>query len=173
MTFQLDIDDLLSRITHLASTIEGIRQAFDYDEWPESPPALPRENLAYHLTGYLEESPGLRYMHTRGTDLAEWEFTVPLYTVVVDSAKVKRSRGWTSPYPERYAEAFRNNIYLPKDGTYGIGPDAGGSGGGVFYQGCRVVRSIPDWEGYDEFYMLRHELVVHTKGIVAQSVGTP
>lgn len=166
MTLVLDIDDLLARVTYRASLITGIRQAFDYDEWPDSPPAMPRENLAYHLTGYLEEGSGVRYTD-RGSDLSEWELSVPLYTVVVESAKAMRARGWTSPYPERYAAAFRTNLYLPMDGTYGI--DAGGA----MWTGCRVVRSIPDWPGYDGFYMLRHDLTLHTKGVVDKGVGTP
>lgn len=165
MTLELDIDDLLARVTYRASLITGIRQAFDYDQWPDAPPALPRQDLAYHLTGYLEEGQGVRYTD-RGSDLSEWELNVPLYTVVVDSAKAMRSRGWTSPYPERYAAAFRTNLYLPMSGTYGI--DAGGA----MYLGCRVVRTIPDWPGYDGFYMLRHDLMLHTKGVVAKGVGT-
>jgi len=165
MTLSLDIDDLLARVTYRCGLITGIRKAFDYDEWPDSPPALPVANQAYHLTGYLEEGQGI--YTDRGSDLAEWELTIPLYTVVVDAARVRRSRGWTSPYPERYATAIRENDALPMSGTYGI--DAGIT----LYQGFRVVRSIPDWPGYDGFYMLRHEIVIHTKGAVAKSRGTP
>jgi hypothetical protein len=165
MTLELDIDDLLERVTYHASLITGIREAFDYDAWPDSPPALPRQELAYHLTGYIEEGQGIRYVHARGTDLAEWEFNVPLYTVVVDSAKAMRSRGWTSPYPERYADRFRRRLHLPKDNTYGI------SAGSAIYMGCRVVRQIPDWPGYDGFYILRHDLMLHTKGSVQNAVG--
>ena len=164
MTLTLDLDDLLERVTYRASLISGIRKAFDYDEWPDAPPALPAAESAYHLTGYLEEGNGAIYTD-RGSDLSEWEVPIPLYTVVVDAARVKRSRGWTSPYPERYAAAFRTNMYLPMSGTYGI------SAGGVRYLGCRIVRSIPDWPGYDGFYMLRHDLLLHTKGVVSKSVG--
>ena len=165
MTLSLDIDDLLSRVTSICSGITGIRKAFDYDEWPDSPPALPVQNNAYHLTGYLEEGQGAVYTDG-GSDMAEWILNIPLYTIVVDAAKVKRSRGWTSPYPERYAAAIRENDALPMSGTYGI------TAGIALYQGFRVVRSIPDWPGYDGFYMLRHEVVIHTKGAVAKSRGT-
>ena len=165
MTLSLDIDDLLARVTYRCSLITGIRQAFDYDQWPDSPPALPRENQAYHLTGYMEEGNGAIYTD-RGSDLSEWELTIPLYTVVVDSATVKRARGWSAPYPERYATAFREKDALPDAaGTYGI------TAGGALYQGFRVVRSIPDWPGYDGFYLFRHELVIHTKGYVTKSRG--
>lgn len=165
MTLSLDIDDLLARVTYRASLITGIRRAFDYDEWPDSPPALPVAHQAYHLTGYLEESTGI--YTDRGTDLSEWELNIPLYTVVVDAARVKRSRGWTSPYPERYATAFRENLFLPQAGTYGI------TAGGAMYLNFRIVRAIPDWPGYDGFYMIRHELLIHTKGVVTKGVGTP
>jgi hypothetical protein len=164
MTLSLDIDDLLERVTSICSGITGIRKAFDYDEWPDSPPALPVENQAYHLTGYLEEGQGATYQD-RGSDMSEWMLNIPLYTIVVDAARVRRSRGWTSPYPERYATAIRENDALPMGGTYGI--DAGIT----LYNGFRVVRSIPDWPGYDGFYMLRHEIVIHTKGAVAKSRG--
>ena len=87
MTLSLDIDDLLERVTYRCSLMTGIRRAFDYDEWPDSPPALPAQNSAYHLTGYLEDGPGALYTD-RGSDMSEWELTIPLYTVVVDAAKV-------------------------------------------------------------------------------------
>ena len=164
MTLSLDIDDLLERVTSICSGITGIRKAFDYDEWPDAPPALPAQNSAYHLTGYLEEGQGATYQD-RGSDMSEWMLNIPLYTIVVDAARVKRARGWTSPYPERYATAIRENDALPLSGTYGI--DAGIT----LYNGFRVVRSIPDWPGYDGFYMLRHEIVIHTKGAVAKSRG--
>ena len=165
MTLELDIDDLLARVTYRCSLITGIRKAFDYDEWPDSPPAMPTENQAYHLTGYLEEGQGALYTD-RGSDLSEWELFIPLYTIVVDAARVKRARGWTSPYPERYADGFRRNDALPNAaGTYGI------TAGTAMYRGFRVVRSIPDWPGYDGFYMLRHDLVIHTKGAVTKGRG--
>jgi hypothetical protein len=118
------------------------------------------------LTGYLEEGQGATY-HDGGSDLAEWNLYVPLYTIVVDAGMVRRSRGWTSPYPERYADAIRRNDALPMSGTYGI------TAGTTLYNGFRVVRSIPDWPGYDGFYMLRHEIRIHTKGAVTKGRGTP
>ena len=166
MTLSLDIDDLLERVTYRCGLITGIRKAFDYDEWPDSPPALPAQNSAYHLTGYLEDGPGAIYTD-RGSDMAEWELMIPLYTIVVDAARVRRSRGWSSPYPERYAAAFRENDALPMSGTYGI------AAGTAIYRGFRVTRSIPEWPGYDGFYLLRHDLVLHTKGYVTKSRGTP
>ena len=166
MTLSLDIDDLLARVTYRCGLITGIRKAFDYDEWPDAPPALPVQNQAYHLTGYLEEGQGATY-HDGGSDLAEWNLYIPLYTIVVEAARVKRARGWTSPYPERYATAIRENDALPMSGTYGI------TAGTTLYNGFRVVRSIPEWPGYDGFYMLRHEIRIHTKGAVTKSRGTP
>ncbi len=167
MTLSLDIDDLLSRVTYRASLITGIRKAFDYDQWPDSPPALPRENQAYHLTGFLEDGAFLTYTD-RGSDLSEWELPLELFTVVVESAQVLRARQWIAPFPERYAAAFRENLYLPMDGTYGI--DAGGA----MYQGCTVIEGVgAKWPGWAGFYVLRHRLVIHTKGAVSKSVGTP
>lgn len=164
MTLSLDIDDLLSRVTSICSGITGIRKAFDYDAWPDSPPALPVANAAYHLTGYFEEGQGAIYTDG-GSDLSIWRLNIPLYTVFVNSARTKRSRGWTAPFPERYADTIRENDALYVNGTYGI------TAGIAMYLGFRVVRAIPDWPGYTDFYMLRHELLIETKGAVAKGRG--
>lgn len=159
MSLTVGIDALLARITARAAAITGIRAAFDYDEWPDSPPALPREDQAYHLTGFLEEGDGWRYI-PRGSDLSEYEFTVPLYTVVIDAAKVKRSRNWVEQYIDSYRTAFDSRAAILDVGS--------GNTGSLLYLGGRVVRSIPDWPGYDGFYMLRHELRCHVKGAVSR-----
>ena len=54
MTLTLDLDALLATVTTTARAITGIRTAFDYDEWPDSPPAMFNKNAALHLTGFPE-----------------------------------------------------------------------------------------------------------------------
>ena len=159
MTLSLDLDTLLAGVTTTARAITGIRTAFDYDEWPDSPPGLFNKDQALHLTGFPEEGDGFRYI-PRGTDLSEYEFTVPLYTVVIEAAKVKRSRGWAAPYLDRYRAAFDTRTNILAVGT--------GNTGSVLYMGATVVRSIPDWDGYTNFYMLRHRLTAHVKGAVSR-----
>jgi len=157
MSLALDMDTLLAGITTTAKAITGIRTAFDFDEWPDSPPGIYNKEAALHLTGFPEEGDGWRYT-LRGMDLSEYEFTVPLYTIVVDAAKVKRSRGWAAPYVDRYRAAFDTRASILSVGS--------GNTGSVIYMGATVVRSIPDWPAYDGFYMLRHELRHHVKGAV-------
>ena len=157
MALTLDLDVLLASVTTTARTISGIRTAFDYDEWPDSPPGMFNRNAALHLTGFPEEGDGFRYL-VRGTDLSEYEFTVPMYTVVVESAKVRRSRGWAAPYVDRYRVAFDTRTKILDVGT--------GNTGSVLYDGATVVRSIADWDSYSGFYMLRHRLAFHVKGNV-------
>lgn len=157
MSLSLDLDAILADITTAARAITGIRVAFDYDEWPDALPAMPSQNAAYHLTGFPEEGDGWRYT-PRGSDLSEYEFTIPLYTIVVDAARVRRSRGWAGPYIDRYRAAFDTRTRILSTGT--------GNTGSVLYLGGRVVRSIPDWPEYDGHYMLRHELRHHVKGAV-------
>ena len=160
MALTLDMDALLEDITTVARAISGIRTAYDYDEWPDSPPGMFNKDQALHLTGFPEEGDGWRYI-LRGVDLSEYEFTIPLYTVVVDAAKVKRSRGWVAPYVDRYRAAFDTRSTILSTGT--------GNTGSVIYTGATVVRSIPDWDAYTGFYMLRHELRHHVKGAVDRS----
>ena len=157
MALSLDLDTLLAGVTTTSRAITGVRMAFDYDEWPDSPPGLFNKDQALHLTGYPEEGDGFRY-NLKGSDLSEYEFTIPLYTVVVDAAKVKRSRGWAAPYVDRYRAAFDTRSAILAVGT--------GNTGSVIYTGATVVRSIPDWPAYDGFFMLRHELRFHVKGPV-------
>ena len=159
MTLSLNIDTMLGSITTLSGSISGIRHAYNYDAWPDSPPGMFNKDQAMHLTGYPEEGDGWRYV-MRGMDRSEFELTVPLYTVVISAAQVKRSRAWVAQYLDSYPALFRKNILLN-----GSIPD-----GSAIYMGGRVVRSIPDWPGYDGFYILRHELRVHTKGHVINTV---
>ena len=160
MTLSLDLDTLLASVTTTARTISGIRTAFDYDEWPDSPPGMFNQNAALHLTGFLEEGDGVRYI-PRGIDLSEYEFTVPMYTVVIEAAKVKRSRGWAAPYVDRYRAAFDTRTKILDTGS--------GNTGSVLYGGATVVRGIADWPGYDGFYILRHRLTFHVKGAVERA----
>lgn len=160
MALSLDLDALLEGITTRSRAITGIRAAYDYDEWPDSPPAIYNREQALHLTGFPEEGDGWRYI-LRGIDLSEYELTIPLYTVVVDAAKVKRSRGWAAPYIDRYRAAFDTRAAILATGT--------GNTGSVVYLGGRVVRAIADWDGYTGFYILRHELRAHVKGSVDRS----
>jgi hypothetical protein len=160
VTLALDMDTLLASITSTAATISGIRFAHDYDEWPDAPSGMFNREAALHLTGFPEEGAGFGYI-LRGTDLSEWEIEIPMYTVVVEAAKVQRSRGWAGPYPERYRAAFDTRTSILAVGT--------GNTGSIIYTGATVVRSIPDWPGYDGFYMLRHRLMAHIKGAVSRS----
>lgn len=159
MTLSLDMDTLLASITTRARAISGVRTAFDYDEWPDSPPAIYSRDQALHLTSWPEEGDGWRYV-PRGTDLSEYEFTVPLYTLVVPAAKIKRSRAWMGPYVDRYRAAFDTRASILTVGS--------GNTGSSLYMGARIVRRIPDWPGFDDFYMLRHELALHVKGAVSR-----
>lgn len=159
MSLSLDLDTILSGVTSTASAITGIRYAFDYDEWPDTMPFMPNQEAAIHLTGFPEEGQGWRY-NQRGDSLSEYVFEVPLYTIVVDAARVKRSRSWASPYIDRYRAAFDTSSQIRATGS--------GNTGSVVYRGGRVVRSIPDWDEYDGFYMLRHVLEYHVKGAVSR-----
>jgi hypothetical protein len=153
MPLTLALDTLLQNITNLAGAISGIRHAYNYDEWPDSPPGLFNKDQAMHLTGYPEEGDGWVY-RLDGIDLDEYIIVIPLYTVVIAAAQVKRSRAWVAQYLDSYPAKFRANIQLSGAITSGA----------AIYRGGRVVRSIPDWTGYDGFYMLRHELELHVKG---------
>ena len=158
MTLTLDLDTVLSNITTLAGGISGIRHAYNYDAWPDSPPGMFNRNQAMHLTGFLEEGDGWRHV-PRGMDMTEFELTIPLYTIVIAAAQVKRSRSWVAQYIDSYPALFRANMLLS-----GAIPN-----GSAIYRGGRVVRRIPDWPGYDDFYMLRHELEIHSKGHVTNA----
>lgn len=160
MALSLDLDSLLDGVTTTAAAITGIRFAFDYDEWPEEPPAKLSQEGAMHFTGFPEEGQGWRYI-ARGDSLSEYEFDVPLYTVIVEAARVKRSRGWAAPYIDRYRAAFDTRDRILAVGT--------GNTGSVIYVGGRVVRGISDWSGYDGFYILRHVLRYHVKGSVSRA----
>lgn len=157
MALTLDIDALLATVTTTARAITGIRTAFDYDGWPDSPPGMFNREAALHLTGFPEEGQGWTYL-VRGIDLSEYELEIPLYTVVITAAQVKRSRNWAAPYIDRYRAAFDTRASILAVGS--------GNTGSILYTGGRVVRSIPDWPGYDGAYTLRHTLMAHVKGAV-------
>jgi hypothetical protein len=154
MPFTLDLPDILEHVTTVASGITGVRTAYDYDEWPDAPPAIHNAGQAVHLTGVPgEDGTGIGYT-LGGPDLAIWTIRVPLYTVVSNSAA--RGRAWALPYITRYAEAYRAHIHL--DGAIT-------SGSVNFDEEMRVVRDLgDDWPGYAGFYILRHTLTVVSKG---------
>ena len=158
MSLTLGLDTVLQNITDLASGITGIRHAYNYDEWPDSPPGMFNRDQAMHLTGYPEEGDGWRYI-IRGMDMSEYEITIPLYTVVIAASQVKRSRAWVAQYLDSYPAKYRANMLL----------SGGIVSGSAVYRGGRVVRSIPDWDGYTGFYLLRHELELHVKGHTANA----
>jgi len=85
------------------------------------------------LTGFPEEGDGWRYT-VRGTDLSEYEITVPLYTIVIDAAKVRRSRQWAAPYIDRYRAAYDSRAAILAVGS--------GNTGSALYTGGRIVRAI-------------------------------
>lgn len=159
MALTLDLDTLLATITSTAAGITGIRTSFDYDQWPDSPPGMFNAEAALHLTGFPEEGQGWTYI-VRGMDLSEYELEIPLYTVVIPAAQIKRARGWAAPYIDRYRAAFDTSTAILATGS--------GNTGSILYAGGRVVRSIPDWPAYDGFYMLRHVLSAHIKGAVTR-----
>lgn len=159
MSLSLDLDVLLAAVTSNARGISGIRTAYDYDEWPDSPPGMFNRSAALHLTGFPEEGQGWTYQ-VRGMDLSEYELEIPLYTVVIPAAQVKRSRSWAAPYVDRYRVAFDTRSSILDVGT--------GNTGSLLYMGGRVVRAIPDWPAYDNFFMLRHVLTAHVKGTVSR-----
>lgn len=163
MSLTLDLDALLSEVNTIAGAITGIRHAYNYDEWPDSPPGMFNREQAMHLTGFPEEGQGWVY-RMLGIDMDEHEILVPMYTVVVSAAQVKRSRSWVVPYFHRYAAAFAIHDAISLGGQI----DAGSA----IYMGGRVVRGIPDWEGFSGFYMLRHELMLHVKGHVDRQLPT-
>src|SRR3990167_5925589 len=157
MSLTLDLDALLATITTTAEGISGIRTAFDYDAWPDAPPGMFNKEQALHLTGFPEEGQGWTYV-VRGIDLSEYEIELVCYTVVIPAAQIKRSRSWAAPYIDRYRAAFDTRASILGVGT--------GNTGSLLYAGGRVVRQIPDWPGYDQFFMLRHSLAAHIKGSV-------
>jgi len=158
----LDAEALLAAVTTIARTITGIRTAYDFDEWPEAPPAIQNAGHAIALTGFPGED-GTGWGYTLGgPDLAVWTLTVPLYTVVADSAMTRRARAWALPYVARYPEAYRAHIHL--DGAIT-------SGSCGFDDEARIVRTLgPDWPGYDGFYIVRHVLTIVAKMGVVNAV---
>lgn len=155
MTLALDLDALLQRVTDIAGTISGIRHAYNYDEWPDSPPGMMARDQAMHFTGYPGEEEPILYRRL-GIDMNEYEFVVPMYTAVVSAAQIKRSRNWVQAYFDRYPAKFASSIQL--DGLI--------SSGSALYTGARIVRAIPEYPGFDGYYIVRHSLEIHLKGHV-------
>lgn len=155
MALNLDLDNILTQVNSIATNITGIRQAFNYKDWPDSPPGMPTEGQAYHFTALPGEvGGGVRYF-LRGSDLHEYELVVPLYTVVGPPGQIKRARYWAAPFYARYIEAYRDRLHLNGAIT---------AGSALFQQPSIVVRNVPNFEGFEDFYILRHLLTVHTKG---------
>lgn len=161
MPFILDPAAILAAITTVGRSITGIRTAYDFDEWPDAPPAIHSQGQAVHLTGFPGEDGTDWGYALGGPDLAIWTLRVPLYTVVADSARTSRARAWALPYVARYAEAYRASLRLGGTIT---------SGGCSFDEPARIVRDLgEDWPGYDGFYIVRHVLTVVSKGAVTNA----
>lgn len=159
MSLLLDLDTLLKTINTTASGITGVRAAINYDAWTEKPQIFPGKGEVLHITGFPEDGQGWTYQPV-GIDLSEYVVQIPLYTVVSTAAMVMRSRQWVAPLIDRYRAAFDTRASILGVGT--------GNTGSLLYTGGRVVRSIPDWPGYDGYYMLRHQLEAHVKGAVSR-----
>lgn len=155
MPLTLDLPTILGNINTLCGTISGIRSAFNYDSWPQRPPGMPNKNEAYHLTGFPgEDGTSARYKMV-GMDLSEYVLDVPLYTVIANPQDISRARLWMASYLGGYPELFRDHLFLSGALT---------AGGAYLDQTMAIVRSIPDWPGYTDFYILRWVLSVHVKG---------
>lgn len=155
MPLALDLPTVLGNITTLCGTITGIREAFNYDSWPQRPPGEPNKGQAYHLTGLPGTDGTSVGYNTVGMDLSEYLLDVPLYTVVANPQDLSRAAGWMTQYISGYPELFRDHIFLS---------GALSAGGAYLEQRGAIVRSIPDWPGYSNFFILRWVLSVHIKG---------
>lgn len=157
-----DLDALLQKITDIGGAITGIRQAFNYDEWPDSPPGMPNLEQAYHLTSLPGEvGAGMREIE-RGSDLGEYEIDVPVYVVIAPPAMYKRARLWARPFFQRYYDAFAVQLHLGGTIT---------AGSAKIQKPSVVVTKIPFFAGYDEFYTLRHIVTCHVKGARTRALG--
>ena len=158
-TFSLS--DLLTQVTNVASNIQGIRQAYNFDTWPDSPPGNPTEDQAYHLTALPGEvGAGMREF-IRGSDLGEYEIDVPLYVVIAPSGMYKRAREWAQPFFQRYYDAYRLKLHMGGTIT---------AGAALITKPSIVTTKIPFFPGYDDFYTIRHILTVHAKGGVTRAL---
>jgi hypothetical protein len=156
-----DLDALLQQVTTIASGITGVRQAYNYDEWPDAPPGMPNSEQVYHLTSLPGEvGAGMREI-IRGSDLAEYEIDVPLYVVIAPPAMYKRARAWARPFFQRYYDAFRTELHL--NGTIT-------AGSAMISKPSIVVTKIPFFPGYDDFYTIRHILTAHVKGAATRAL---
>lgn len=161
MTLTLDIDGLTTAITTIAGNISGIRRAYNYNEWPSRPPGAPNKDNAYHLTGMPgTDGTGVQYGMI-GMDLSEYIIGVPLYAIVLglDGLTRDRSASWISPYYGRYPEMFRDHAQLTVNSVPAIA-----SGIAQFETPAQVTRSIPDYPGFDGFFIVRWTLMCHIKG---------
>jgi len=156
-----DLDALLQQVTTIASGITGIRQAYNYDEWPDAPPGMPNDGQVYHLTSLPGEvGSGMREI-IRGSDLAEYEIDIPLYVVIAPPAMYKRARAWARPFFQRYYDAYRTEMHLNSTIT---------AGAALITKPSIVVSKIPFFAGYDDFYTIRHILTVHAKGAATRAL---
>ena len=160
MPLTLDLPTLLGNITTIAGTITGIRHAYSYDDVPQRPPGVPNAGNAYHVT-MLPGTDGTTVRYDAvGLDLMQYVVEVPLYTIVASEKNIDRASTWIGPYFGRYPEMFRTKMQLNGAITSGLAS---------FEQPAHIVRRIPDWSGYDGFYMIRWVLTCHIKGSAINS----
>jgi len=157
-----DLDALLQNITDIASGITGIRTAYNYDEWPDSPPGMPNDGNVYHLTALPGEVGGGMREIIRGSDLGEYEIDVPVYVVIAPPAMYKRARAWARPFFQRYYDAFAVQLHLSGAIT---------AGSARIERPSIVVTKIPFFPGYDDYYTLRHIVTCHVKGARTRALG--
>lgn len=161
MPLTLDLPGLLNVITLTARVVPGIRQAYDFDEWPSRPPGQPSKNNAYHFTG-LPGTDGTSVMYGAiGIDQSVYIVQVPMYTVVCSENDFARAGAWIAQYYGGYPETFRARA----NGAGGM--QFGGfiaSGVSLLEQPAGIVRQIPDWPGFTGFYIIRWVLTCHIKG---------
>lgn len=156
MPLILDLPGLLGKVNTTAALVPGIRQAYGFGDWPDRPPGIPNKNNAYHLTGFPgQDGTSVRYGAV-GIDLSEYIVEVPMYCVVAGENNIGRSAVWSAQYYGGYHETFRN--YMQFTGFIPAGVALFGS------QPDTVVRRIPDWPGYDGFFIIRFVLVCTIKG---------
>jgi hypothetical protein len=157
-----NLDTLLTKITEVGAAITGVRAAFNYDEWPDSPPGMPNADQVYHLTSLPGEVGGGMREIIRGSDLSEYEIDVPIYVVIAPPAMYKRARAWARPFFQRYYDAYRLQLHVKGSVA---------SGAAMFTKPSIVVTKIPFFPGYDDFYTIRHILTVHAKGAATRALG--
>lgn len=162
MPLSLDLPTILGNTNTLCGLIPNIREAFNYDSWPQRPPGMPNARQAYHLTGLPGTDGTTIGYNIVGMDLSEYVLEVPLYTIIADPQDTGRAALWMAPYISAYPDLFRDHIYLGNTAT-GLA-NALVMGGAYLEQRGTIVRAIPDWPGFNGFFILRWVLTVHVKG---------